>query len=77
MANIKSSLKAKSGNAFTLQAVDTSNHQYQLAVKNFNNRAVACRRQKDFTCAIKNYNNALRIDRGFAVLYNNRGVACL
>jgi tetratricopeptide (TPR) repeat protein len=67
----------KAANAFTFPAVDKANHRYQLTVKGFNNRAVACRRQNDFKYTIKNYNAALSIDRGFAILYNNRGVACL
>jgi tetratricopeptide (TPR) repeat protein len=61
-------------NAFSVPAVDKSNHRYLKVVKEFCDRAVACRRENDFICAIKNYNDALRIDRESAVLYNNRGV---
>ena len=67
----------KPKNALTYPAVDESNHRYLLAVKDFNNRAVACRQQNDLRGAIESYNRALRIDRESAVLYNNRGVAWL
>jgi tetratricopeptide (TPR) repeat protein len=68
---------SKSQNAFTFPVVDKSNLRYLLAVKDFNNRAVACRRQEDFKCAIQTYTDALRIDPESAVLYNNRGVLWL
>jgi tetratricopeptide (TPR) repeat protein len=61
-------------NAFSMPVVDKSNQRYLQIVKEFNDRAVACRQEKNFKCAIKNYNDALRIDRESAVLYNNRGV---
>lgn len=67
----------KSGSASSLPAVDKASDRYQLVVKDFNNRALACRRQNDFRCALENYNIALRIDRGLALLYNNRGVVWL
>ena len=66
-----------SKNAFSMPAIDKSNQRYLLAVKDFNDRAVACRRENDYECAIKNYNDALRIDCKSAVLYNNRGVVHL
>ena len=62
---------------FPLPEVDKSNLRYQHVVKDLNNRALACRRDNDFRCTIKNYNDALRLDREFAVLYNNCGVAFL
>lgn len=74
-AKIDTEPKTKSESAFTFPAVDESNHRYRLVVKDFNNRAIACRQQNDLRGAIENYNNALRIDRESAVLYNNRGVA--
>lgn len=67
----------KSREAFPLPTVDKANLRYQAAVRELNNRAVAYRRKDDFSSAIQKYNDALVIDRKFAVLYNNRGVALL
>ena len=43
----------KSENPFRFPAVDKSNLRYQLAVKDFNNRAVACSLQEDLEWMIQ------------------------
>ena len=63
--------------AFPLPAVDEANLRYQATVRDLNNQAVACHLKEDFRSAIRKYDEALMIDRNFAVLYNNRGVALL
>jgi tetratricopeptide (TPR) repeat protein len=60
-------------NAFSVSAVDKSNQRYLQVVKEFNDQAVACRRENDYECAIKDFTNAIKIEPDFALAHNNRG----
>jgi tetratricopeptide (TPR) repeat protein len=64
-----------SANAFSVPAVDKSNQHYLQLVKDFNDRAVGCRQEKDFECAIDDFSRAIDVMPDFAKAHNNRGEA--
>jgi tetratricopeptide (TPR) repeat protein len=74
MSGIKS-FEKKPASAFISPAVDKSNHQYQIAVKDFNNRGIAWRAKKNLNRAIADFTQALKATPDLARAYNNRGEA--
>jgi tetratricopeptide (TPR) repeat protein len=56
-----------------MPVVDKSNQRYLQIVKEFNDRAVACRQEKNFKCAIADFTRAIELASDFAVAFYNRG----